>query len=410
MSRKKEKYVRAEIPMISVNPNYISLYTDSGQFTGRSKNEDAFFVDPETFEVHKLGRTAKQVEAEANLKDNSTDGIISNKASKRINQALSWFAAMSQKRTRISSNNMKVEHNLSFITLTLSSKQKHDDLYIKSKLLNAFLVDLRRRFFVISYLWRAEAQMNGNIHFHIVINRYIHYTHIRNIWNRIQAEHGYIANYNVKGKWGSDSNPPSTEIKAVHKCKNIAGYLSKYCTKNLSAMKLHSNIDRHAMQKVVKESGRKNKEGKPVNPGLLAAKYIEAENYFLLKYDSELINPEQIVELVQATGVIVMHYIEIPLRTIEGRHWFCSTTLTRMKNVSDVVSNDVEIDLQNILQKGCIKYTKIVKDYVTVLCFNVFECVQKGMFEGLRQMIRANQNKWAQLENEIYLTLLMKAT
>jgi hypothetical protein len=409
MSRKKEKYVRAEIPMISVNPNYISLYTDKGQFTGRGKSNDAIFVNPETFEVIHLGRTAKQIAAEENLKDNDTKGLISNKAGKRINQALSWFTAMSATHTRISRNSVKVKNNLSFITLTLSAKQKHDDIYIKSKLLNAFLVDLRRRFFIVSYLWRAEAQINGNIHFHIVINRYIHYSHIRNIWNRIQAEHGYIENYSHKAKWGSNANPPSTEIKAVYKCKNIAGYLSKYCTKNLNAMKLHSNIAPHKLQQVVKASGRKNKDGIPENPGLLAAKFIEKENCFMLKYDSALINPEQIAALVQATGAIVMHYVDIPLRAIEGRHWFCSSTLTKMKNVSDVVSDDIITDLDNILVKGCIKYTKIVKDYVTVICFNVFECVQNGLFEGFRQLIRLNQNRWVTYENEAYLNLLMKA-
>lgn len=410
MSHKKEKYVRAEIPMISVNANYICLYTDKGQFTGRGKSDsNNFFVDPVTFEVTKLGRTDKQIAAEENLKDNSTNGIISNKAAKRINQAISWFSAMSATHTRVSKNNIRVSSKLNFITLTLSSKQKHDDLYIKSKLLNAFLVDLRRRFFVISYMWRAEAQINGNIHFHIVVNKYVHYTHIRNIWNRIQAEHGYIPDYDVKSKWGGDNNPPSTEIKKVYKCKNIAGYLSKYCSKNLNAMKVYSNIDNNKLQQVVKASGRKNKDGIAENPGLLAAKFIDNENCYMLKYDSSLIDPAKVAELIQATGAIVMHYVDIPLRPIEGRHWFCSTTITKMKNVADVISNDVEIDLQNILQKGCIKYTKIVKEYVTVLCFNVMEYVAKGMFEGLKQLIRLNQNKWVQNENETYLRLLMKA-
>lgn len=406
MANKKQNYQRAEVPMISLNPNYLSLYTDVGQFTGRSKGESGFFYDAATGETIKLGRTAKQMAAEANLKNNDTNGLISHKAGKRINQALSWFTAMSSKHTRVSGNHVKVENNLSFITLTLSGTQKHDDQYIKKYLLNALLVDLRRRFFVVSYLWRAEAQMNGNIHFHIVINRYIHYSHIRNIWNRIQAEHGYIEKYDVKSKWGSATNPPSTEIKAIYKCKNIAGYLSKYCTKNVNAMKLYSNIAQHTMAAVVRSSGKKNKDGIPEMPGLLSAKFNEVENCYLLKYDSELINPDQIAAMVTATGAVVMHTVNIPLRAIEGRHWFCSSTITKIKNVAEVVSDELVDDLDNILNKGCVQYTKIVKEYVTVICFNVFECVQKGMFEGLRKLIRLNQNKFATYENEAYLNLL----
>jgi len=206
-------------------------------------------------------------------------------------------------------------------------------------------------------------------------------------------------------KKGHD-NAPSTEIKAVYKCRNIAGYLSKYCTKNLNAMKLHSNIDNNTMQQVVKASGKPDAAGLKLNPGLLAAKFLKEENCYLLKFDSELINCEKIVELVQDTGAFVLHYKDCELRTIKGRQWFCSTTLTKMRNVSEVVSDDVETDLQNILQKGCIKYTKIVKDYVTVLCFNVFEYVNKGMFEGLRQLIRSNQNLWVMNEHDAYFNLL----
>lgn len=389
---RKQKSQRIDVPMISVNPNYISLYTDSGQFTGRSKRSNDVFYNEATGEVEQLGRTAKQIEAEKHLKDNDTKGLISAKAGKSINRKLSWFAKMSQKKVRTTSNGLVVKNNLSFITLTLSSKQIHDDQFIKNKMLNAFLVDIRRRFFVTSYFWRAEAQINGNMHFHIVINRYIHKTHISTIWNRIQQEHGYLNDYIVaKGH----NKAPSTEIKAVYKCKNISGYLSKYCTKNLNAAKLNCTNSIDAVKQVVKETS-----------GLLSVKFIKSGGYYLLKYDNSILNFEQMAAAFTGAGIMILNLVDCPLREIKGRQWFCSRTLSQLGNVVEVVTNAIEDDVRNILEKGVVKFKKIVKDYVTVLCFPVFDMVERGLFAGIDKLFYMNKVKWQCNENEAYLNLI----
>ena len=55
---------------------------------------------------------------------------------------------------------------MKFITLTLSDVQAHTDDSIKEHMLQPFLYWLQR-YYNCSYVWKAETQINGNIHFHI---------------------------------------------------------------------------------------------------------------------------------------------------------------------------------------------------------------------------------------------------
>src|SRR5690606_39568338 len=57
---------------------------------------------------------------------------------------------------------------LSFITLTLPSPQGSiSDKEIKRGPLRMFIQKMGRRYGMYNYVWKAEKQKNGNIHFHI---------------------------------------------------------------------------------------------------------------------------------------------------------------------------------------------------------------------------------------------------
>jgi hypothetical protein len=106
----------------------------------------------------------------------------------------------------------------------LSAIQVHSDKVIKEKLLQPLLRIFRNRWKVGNYLWKAESQDNGNIHFHIITDKYIHWEDLKNTWNTIQETLGYITRSN-------SSNPNSTDIHAVYKIKNPAAYLTGYIAK-----------------------------------------------------------------------------------------------------------------------------------------------------------------------------------
>lgn len=104
-----------------------------------------------------------------------------------------------------------------FITLTMPSKQLHHDNYIKDHCLGPFIEwlkspntyitqrgkskGLQQGCNVKSYVWRAESQKNGNIHFHIVCDRWIDKDQIRWRWNMICEKLGYVTRYAQKEKF-----------------------------------------------------------------------------------------------------------------------------------------------------------------------------------------------------------------
>lgn len=148
-----------------------------------------------------------------------------------------------------------------FVTLTLPATQFHEDNYIKRHFLNYFITSMKRKTDLKHLFWRAEAQKNDNIHFHILCDCYIDKNLIRGHWNRILHKHGYIQqyrhnqlkhhkkgftvrkellanwsisqqrkayDYGMKSDW---QNPNSSDIHALYSINNVAAYICKYMTK-----------------------------------------------------------------------------------------------------------------------------------------------------------------------------------
>jgi hypothetical protein len=118
---------------------------------------------------------------------------------------------------------------LIMITLTLPCKQIESDKVVKSKYLNLFLQKLRNQIDDFNYLWVAEKQGNGNIHFHLIVDKYFKKEYIQKLWNETLANGEYINKF--QHKFGHRM-PPSTKITGQHGMKDASEYLTKYVTKS----------------------------------------------------------------------------------------------------------------------------------------------------------------------------------
>ncbi len=157
------------------------------------------------------------------------NAILSTKAKSNFTNCFNWMQIISNKKKVFSKKEKKTFYfKLAFITLTLSDVQVHSDEYIKEHLLAPFLKWMARSWTVNSYIWKAEAQNNGNIHFHITINKFIHWKSIRAKWNRLLSAHGYCRVYQ---DGTNDKGNAATEIKAVINEKEIKSYILGYVTK-----------------------------------------------------------------------------------------------------------------------------------------------------------------------------------
>lgn len=181
-------------------------------------------------ERENTGATEKQLEVLSNNWGKvDYKGELSKATSRKIAHLLQiWYRTLivnQDKRNLLSTDKRK---QLVFLTLTLSSKQQHSDNVIKREMLNHFIITLNRKFGMVNYLWKAEPQKNGNIHFHIVTDIYIDKNKFNYEWDKIQAKHGYIKNLQPFDK---EYTSPSTRIEVINTNDGISHYMAKYVGK-----------------------------------------------------------------------------------------------------------------------------------------------------------------------------------
>lgn len=230
------------IPVLKISPKSVSYY---------SEHSHIFKGDP------------IQPDCETLIKLRQHEGNLSQQGKKNLIESIERFYFFLQRANETKrAQKIKTKRTLKFVTLTLASAQIHSDNEIRKILLNQFLTEMREKFGLKNYIWKAEKQQNGNIHFHVIIDIFISHLEIRQIWNRIQNKLGYVDRFrsNIaslgfdsyfdncrknnsqissdiivqrwqKGQRENWSNPPGTEIRQVEKVRKIGSYFAKYFSK-----------------------------------------------------------------------------------------------------------------------------------------------------------------------------------
>lgn len=182
--------------------------------------------------AEKKQRTKKQIETKKNL-SKTYGGEITVCSRKNISRAIQLLLMGSPRKWYENPiTGKRNHHQLTFITVTFSchSIVKLSEEYEKS--LKPFLRWLRERKKVKNYVWKAEYQKRGQLHYHITTNEFIRHDELRQKWNSIQFNNGYLDDYH---KLTGHYNAPSTEIDAVYKVENIESYLIKYLQKEVKS-------------------------------------------------------------------------------------------------------------------------------------------------------------------------------
>lgn len=209
-------------------------------------------------------KTNAQRENEINLTNNDHAGKLSQKAVRRLTNAVNWLLASARRQYVFDkSTNKRFSFKVNFVTLTLPSTDHGiTDHQFKSVLLHNFINTCRYKFGMKNFIWKVEAQENGNIHAHFTTDTFIHWKDLRRVWNRILIKHGAMDNYTKKhaslsfddyccmynpdgtrdlsklrnsyeaGVQCGWSDPNSTDVHAVWAIDNLAAYLAKYMSKS----------------------------------------------------------------------------------------------------------------------------------------------------------------------------------
>lgn len=156
-------------------------------------------------------------------------GNINSVAKRKIESRFeAWYETLKLFNSIITKYNYKQRLRFVLITLTLPVQQFHSDKYLKLKLLKPFVKTLEKRYKAYRWMWRAEKQKNGNIHFHIVIDQFIDYKALNDIYFHYLKTTGYLQKYQQKhpGKL-----PPALNVTGQKKMINPVSYLTKYLSK-----------------------------------------------------------------------------------------------------------------------------------------------------------------------------------
>lgn len=156
---------------------------------------------------------------------NKQRNTISSKSSERLKSAI-FLLCESATTKRIWDKDWQrwFSFKVNFITLTLPSKQVHADADIYRSIFKPFIRWWRGKNPSLLYIWKAEKQDNGNIHFHLTTNSFIHWRLLRSKWNSHCDSLGYLQRT-------STQDPNSTDVHSVRDIQNLPNYLASYMSK-----------------------------------------------------------------------------------------------------------------------------------------------------------------------------------
>jgi hypothetical protein len=175
------------------------------------------------------GQDPRQTKIIQDARQTRYGGRMTKQAQKRMTKAITLLSQISKAKWIVNPVSGRYQYfKLSLITLTVSSVSlvPHKEAY--KKLLSPFLEWLRYTVGCRHYVWKAELQERGQIHYHLMIPKFIDYRVLREKWNRLQSDSGYLREYVSKTK---KVNPNSTDVKAIGNEKNVSKYLIKYLSK-----------------------------------------------------------------------------------------------------------------------------------------------------------------------------------
>lgn len=210
--RKAElEYSCTYIPTLKISPAFIVAYSTKVETKQRNKNVYWNFGTDDT-------------------KKKTYSGEMTEGSQKRLKEKCELLNAITTPKSYVNSRTGKrTSFKLIFVTLTLSAPQgKVTDKELKQFVLKPFIRTMKTKG-MRNYIWKAERQKNGNLHFHLFMDSFIYHTVIRKVWNQYQEKFNFISQF--EAKWGH-RNPNSTDVEAIRDEKGVTNYMIKYMMKS----------------------------------------------------------------------------------------------------------------------------------------------------------------------------------
>lgn len=157
------------------------------------------------------------------------EGTLTQHARKRLLSAIDILIQRNPTH-RIYNPISESEHDFSinFITLTIASNRMIEAREGYDALLSKWIRYMRDKYGVKEYVWKAELQERGQLHYHVATNQFIPWQVIRWKWNSLMKQEGLLNDY---AREHGNFNPNSVDVHAVESEEDILGYISKEIAK-----------------------------------------------------------------------------------------------------------------------------------------------------------------------------------
>lgn len=164
-----------------------------------------------------------------NLTRGRYNGYISRSAAIKIRKRLEPWIKSVYMNAATQKGGIRPKHtHIGFLTLTLPARQIHDDNTIKRQILTPFLQQLKRVNGVEQYFYSCEPNRIQDIHFHLLIDRWVDKDAVNDLWNLATDHLGYYSRYVAQT---GDLRPPSTKIMSCPDNMSLISYVMKYVSK-----------------------------------------------------------------------------------------------------------------------------------------------------------------------------------
>ena len=147
-------------------------------------------------------------------------GTVKSAAKKRMMKSIDLLIQLSKLTMVARPGGKHFPFRLGFWTLTVPGQvRKATDVH---PIFKNFLAWMRRQ--GIQYIWKAEYQKRGQVHYHLICNKYVPWVDIRDAWNKRLKKSGFLDSYARKC---GHFNPNSLDVRDVRSNKSLSIYLAK---------------------------------------------------------------------------------------------------------------------------------------------------------------------------------------
>jgi hypothetical protein len=393
-------------PRISIKPNYFTSYLS---YTKRSNcRQDAYIKNSDGSETRIICSTCKtlltsqeiidgQTKCNScqNLTKNKQHGILSDNSKKRLQCSFDWLVLLSQQKKAYNEKLCSwYNFKIAMVTVKLPCEELHDDLYIKKNILNNFLTQLRTKYNVNMYIWRAERGDDSILHFHIITDQFLPHDQINKIWNKILDSHGYIEQYRTNQKNFHKDGFKFNENHSKHwdRAAQIKAYKKGMAT-NWNCPT--GTTDVHSVRKIR-------------NTKAYLAKYISKPSDIKKKSKMMFEKKKKKIDYNRLTGLEKFKMIKEIIKKfqIEGNLWYISQSLSRLKSILV----DVDQTLSDLCHKIFIETPSnfFQSEYCRIFKIGIREIISKKftpLIDAIRASILDIRAKYYPVNSRIFSTL-----